>query len=46
MPIRLRELAEANKTEDQEILSNTPTKMTTDIKNNVFKGKVLVEPEE
>ena len=46
MPIKLRDLAEANKAEDQVILSKTPTKMTKDIKNNVFKGKVLVEPEE
>ena len=46
MPIKLRDLAEANKAEGQELLSNTPTAMTKDIKDKVFGGKVLVEPEE
>ena len=42
----LRDLVEANKKEDLEILRNTPTKMTKDIKDKVFAGKVIVEPEE
>ena len=46
MPTKLRDLAEANKAEDQVILSKTPTKMTKDIKDKVFNGKVVVEPEE
>ena len=44
--VKLRDLVEANKKEDQEILSNTPTKMTKEIKDKVFDGKVIVEPEE
>jgi hypothetical protein len=44
--VKLRDLVEANKKEDQVILSNTPTKMTKDMKDKIFNGKVLVEPEE
>ena len=44
--VKLRDLVEDNKKEDQEILSNTPTKMTKDIKEKVFNNKVVIEPED
>ena len=44
--VKLRDLVEANKAEGQEILSNTPTKINKDIKDKVFAGKVIVEPEQ
>tara|TARA_Y100000004_G_scaffold59059_1_gene65727 strand:+ start:2829 stop:2972 length:144 start_codon:yes stop_codon:yes gene_type:complete len=41
--VRLRDLAEANKKEGDVLLSNTPQKLTSEIKEQVFKGKLPVD---
>jgi hypothetical protein len=38
--VKLRDLAEANKKDGDMLLSNTPTPMTAEIKEKVFKGKL------
>ena len=41
--VKLRDLAEANKKDGDILLSNTPQKLTTDIKEKVFKNKLPVD---
>ena len=41
--VKLRDLAEANKKDGDILLSNTPQKLTTDIKEKVFKNKLRVD---
>jgi hypothetical protein len=36
--VKLRDLVEANKKDGDMLLSNTPTPMTAEIKEKVFKG--------
>ena len=41
--VKLRDLFNERKEADETILSNTPTKMTTDIKKKVFKDKLVMD---
>jgi hypothetical protein len=41
--VKLRDLAEANKKEGDVLLSRTPQKLTTEIKEKVFKNKLPVD---
>ena len=41
--VKLRDLAEANKKDGDVLLSNTPQKLTTEIKEKVFKNKLPVD---
>ena len=41
--VKLRDLAEANKKEGDILLSNTPQKLTTEIKEKVFKNKLPID---
>jgi hypothetical protein len=41
--VKLRDLAEANKKEGDVLLSNTPQKLTTEIKKKVFKDSLPID---
>ena len=41
--VKLRDLVEANKKEGDVILPNTPQKLTTEIKEKVFKNKLPID---
>ena len=41
--VKLRDLFNERKETDETVLSNTPTKMTTDIKKKVFKDKLVMD---
>ena len=41
--VKLRDLVEANKKEGDVLLSNTPQKLTTEIKKKVFKDSLPID---
>ena len=41
--VKLRDLFNERKETDETVLSNTPTKMTTDIKKKVIKDKLVMD---
>jgi hypothetical protein len=41
--VKLRDLAEANKKDGDVLLSNTPQKLTTEIKEKVFKNSLPID---